>query len=178
MYKKPIMKIVAIIVSAITLYFIIIWQPEIEEPEEYRVDNQSINDSNMVDNYIEEESSSNNEGDTGINKDEDSKETDLSENAYIDEDNTSSTVIVMSSNFNDIMEQLLIEEKTSVKNILNKLSVTDYERVNNMLNGVDIEKNAIDAFQLLHRRLPNEDFKQLEQILGKYIDFEVIKSNI
>lgn len=73
---------------------------------------------------------------------------------------------ILTINLGNVIDNLTLDEKNVVRNILNKLSVIDCAKVNSILK----KRGIIEALSYMEKRLIKEDYKRLEGILNQYID--------
>lgn len=172
MNKEIIMKISAIIVSAITIYTVIIWQPK----DNSEIVEENLNDINNVLDNKEKENSSNifqidqlssliNSNDTSIDNGKSSTE-------------GLGTIVIKEKTFDEIINKIDSEEKEEINNVLKKLSITDCSKIDNFLNQEDNNKGLNEAFQFIRKRLSAEDYDRFQEILSKYVDFTNVNSNL
>lgn len=143
MQSKIIMRSLSLIVGAISIYIIFLYEPKIEGLDNNILEEKVDSTIEEVDNTVEVLGQQ--EVIHGYKHD------------------------VLSINLDGIIENLTTDEKNTVKGILFKLSVIDCAKVNSILNSSSIEPQR-EALLFIKKRLLEEDYRRLEGILNQYID--------
>lgn len=172
MNKEIIMKISAIIVSVITIYTVIIWEPK----DNGEVLDKKINDTNdVVDNKTEEIDTDNfqiNELESlnGTNNTSTNSDEEFAEGL--------GTIVANEKTFDDIIDKISSKEKDEIKEVLKNLSITDCSKIDVFLEQEDSTKGINEAFIFIRKRLSDKDYEKFQEIISKYIDITNIDSNI
>lgn len=169
--KKPIvMKISAIVASAITIYTVIIWEPG--------VTGELLNEKNNYTNSLIEETIDNNisfqiDQVDNLNNPKDE---------YAENKNSSieglGTVVLKEKSFDDLINKVSLNEKEEINEVVKKLSITDCSKIDKFLNQADGFNGVNEAFEFIKKRLSAEDYEKFQDILSKYIDFTNVNSNL
>lgn len=153
MNTKILMRITACLFAIIVFYVIVVWQPKIGASEDVYSENlmEENNDSMENDNDVE--------SDKGFNSTDD--ENNIDNNIY------GENILIIK--FDNISDQLSLDEKKTINKILGKLSVTDCAKVNEILynNYGESDKGALE---FIKKRLLEEDYRKIEGILSQYLD--------
>ena len=172
MNKEVAMKISAIIISAITLYTVIIWQPK----DNGEIIEENLNDINNV------FSSENKEENSSIFQVDDISLVEDTNNISIDNVKDSAeglgTLVIEEKTFDEIINKISLKEKEEISDVLKKLSITDCSKIDSFLNQEDNSKALDEALQFIRKRLSAKDYERFQEILSKYIDLTNINSNI
>lgn len=168
MNKERAMKFSSIIVGAITIYMVIIWEPK-ENGE--RVE-KNLNSTNDVVNNEEQNVDS-----IAFQIDE-LDSLDNSNYASIDIEKGLGSIAISEKNFDDLINKISSEEKDEIKDVLEKLSITDCSKIDVFLNQEDNSKGMSEALEFIRKRLSDEDYEKFQEIISKYIDITNINSNI
>jgi hypothetical protein len=171
MNKEIIMKISAIIVSAITIYTVIIWQPK---------DNGEVVEENL--NNIKDVLDNKENADNSIFQIDQLNLPNNSSDKAMDNGKNSTeglgAIVIKEKTFDEIINKIDSKEKEEINDVLKKLSIIDCSKIDNFLSQDDNSKGLNDAFQFIRKRLSSEDYDRFQQILSKYIDFTNINSNL
>ena len=89
------------------------------------------------------------------------------------------SVLVFKVSKDNIPKQLTVAEKTKLLYILRKLSSIDYAKINESLNKSNELEGAKEALNLLKLRLNGRDYKEIKDILSRFVDnIENLENNI
>lgn len=170
MNKPIVMKISAIVASAITIYTVIIWEPG--------VTSESLDEKNNYTNSHIEETMDNNIG-FQINEVENLNNP---KDEYTENKNTSieglGSVVLKEKSFDDLINKVSLNEKDEINEVVKKLSITDCSKIDNFLNQGDGSNGVNEAFEFIKKRLSAEDYEKFQDIISRYIDFTNVNSNL
>lgn len=168
MSKGALMKISAIIISAITIYTVIIWEPKSVDS----ISSEQISNSNNIVSEVDN---------TAFQLDK-LEDIDSSNYNYSSNENNLTeglgTVIIEQKSFEDIIKEVNSKERDEIDKVLRNLSITDYSKVDKLLSQKNSSKGINEAFEFIRKRLSIEDYRRFEEIISKYIDITNIDSNI
>lgn len=89
------------------------------------------------------------------------------------------SVLVFKVSKENIPKQLTFTEKTKLLSILRKLSSIDYAKINESLNKSNELEGAKEALNLLKLRLNDREYKEIKDILSRFVDnIENLEKNI
>ncbi|CUQ10347.1 hypothetical protein BH721_06115 [Clostridium baratii] len=202
MKKIVITSFLAILLS-LSFYFIAIWEPdsyigenvdknlvldenkndkkettdEINKKENIKEDNieDKKNNSDSSQSLNLEDKSSNNilneeEKNTGM------QENDTNDNNKEGNDAVQSNASVFTVKKEEIIDKLSFKDKTKLLSVANKMSAVDVERIRESLEKSDEKEGAAEVFKVIKRRLTDEDYKQIKEILSPYINIKLLES--
>lgn len=202
MKKIVITSFLAILLS-LSFYFIAIWEPdsyigenvdknlvldenkndkkettdEVNKKENIKEDNieDKKNNSDSSQSLNLEDKSSNNilneeEKNTGM------QENDTKDNNKEGNDAVQSNASVFTVKKEEIIDKLSFKDKTKLLSVANKMSAVDVERIRESLEKSDEKEGAAEVFKVIKRRLTDEDYKQIKEILSPYINIKLLES--
>lgn len=202
MKKIVITSFLAILLS-LSFYFIAIWEPdsyigenvgknlvldenkndkkettdEVNNKENIKEDNieDKKNNSDSSQSLNLEDKSSNNilneeEKNTGM------QENDTKDNNKEGNDAVQSNASVFTVKKEEIIDKLSFKDKTKLLSVANKMSAVDVERIRESLEKSDEKEGAAEVFKVIKRRLTDEDYKQIKEILSPYINIKLLES--
>ena len=202
MKKIVITSFLAILLS-LSFYFIAIWEPdsyigenvdknlvldenkndkkettdEVNNKENIKEDNieDKKNNSDSSQSLNLEDKSSNNilneeEKNTGM------QENDTKDNNKEGNDAVQSNASVFTVKKEEIIDKLSFKDKTKLLSVANKMSAVDVERIRESLEKSDEKEGATEVFKVIKRRLTDEDYKQIKEILSPYINIKLLES--
>ena len=202
MKKIVITSFLAILLS-LSFYFIAIWEPdsyigenvdknlvldenkndkkettdEVNKKENIKEDNieDKKNNSDSSQSLNLEDKSSNNilneeEKNTGM------QENDTNDNNKEGNDAVQSNASVFTVKKEEIIDKLSFKDKTKLLSVANKMSAVDVERIRESLEKSDEKEGAAEVFKVIKRRLTDEDYKQIKEILSPYINIKLLES--
>ncbi|MDU1052466.1 hypothetical protein [Clostridium baratii] len=202
MKKIVITSFLAILVS-LSFYFIAIWEPDsytennadknivldenkndkkettdkVNNKENIKEDNieDKENNSDSSKSLNSEDKSSNNilneeEKNTGM------QENDTKDNNKESNDAVQSNASVFTVKKEEIIDKLSFKDKTKLLSVANKMSAVDVERIRESLEKNDEKEGAAEVFKVIKRRLTDEDYKQIKEILSPYINIKLLES--
>lgn len=89
------------------------------------------------------------------------------------------SALVFKVSKDNIPKQLTFIEKTKLLSILRKLSSIDYAKINESLSKSNELEAAKEALNLLKLRLNSRDYKEIKDILSRFIDnIDILENNI
>lgn len=138
---KIIMRSMSIIIILITIFIIVLYEPNIKIEDMINL--------GEIKSEVEEDSTN----ESSISKDKEILK------------GTSYYTLTLDS----IVNNLTLDERNIVKGILGKLSVIDCAKINSILNDDNIDSKK-EALKYIKKRLLEEDYRMLENILNQYID--------
>ncbi|WP_461206710.1 hypothetical protein [Clostridium sp. DL1XJH146] len=74
-----------------------------------------------------------------------------------------------------ILDELTLNEKKTLLFLGTKFSPIDYVKIKNYLYMDDREEGVSCALKLAEKRLTNEDFKKMEDVIDEYIDVDAVE---
>lgn len=132
---------------------------------------KSLDNKSIVENKYEQKE----EKETKDNKNEVSKN-EPNKNDNIEKEESA---LVFKVSKDNIPKELTFIEKTKLLSILRKLSSIDYAKINESLNKGNELEGAKEALNLLKLRLNSRDYKEIKDILSRFVDnIEILESNI
>lgn len=202
MKKIVITSFLAILLS-LSFYFIAIWEPDsyignnadknivldekkndkkettdkVNNKENIKEDNieDKENNSDSSKSLNSEDKSSNNilneeEKNTGM------QENDTKDNNKESNDSVQSNASVFTVKKEEIIDKLSFKDKTKLLSVANKMSAVDVERIRESLEKNNEKEGAAEVFKVIRRRLTDEDYKQIKEILSPYINIKLLES--
>jgi len=85
---------------------------------------------------------------------------------------------VFKINKETIPQKISLKDKAKLVKIVGKLSVMDYGNIVEIMNGYDEMGGATEIFNILKKRLPEEDYQEVRDILYPYMYLENIEENM
>ena len=76
----------------------------------------------------------------------------------------------------EILDKLSFKDKTKLLSVANKMSAVDVERIRESLEKNNEKEGAAEVFKVIKRRLTDEDYKQIKEILSPYINIKLLES--
>ncbi|KJU73232.1 hypothetical protein UC77_00370 [Clostridium baratii] len=76
----------------------------------------------------------------------------------------------------EILDKLSFKDKTKLLSVANKMSAVDVERIRESLEKNNEKEGAAEVFKVIKRRLTDEDYKQVKEILSPYINIKLLES--
>ena len=204
MKKIVITSFLAILLS-LSFYFIVIWEPDsyaennvdknlvLDENENDKRETadevskkENVKEDNKEDNKEDKENNSNssqslNSEDESSNKilNEEDKNTEL-EKKHTNNINNKEAIQSNASLFTvkkeEILDKLSFKDKTKLLSVANKMSAVDVERIRESLEKNNEKEGAAEVFKVIKRRLTDEDYKQVKEILSPYINMKLLES--
>ncbi|WWU65357.1 hypothetical protein QJR26_03075 [Clostridium baratii] len=196
MKKIVITSFLAILLS-LSFYFIVIWEPD--SYAENNVDKNLVLDENENDKKetadevskkenVKEDKENNsnssqslNSEDEGSNKilNEEDKNTELEKkdtNNINNKEAIQSNASLFTVKKEEILDKLSFKDKTKLLSVANKMSAVDVERIRESLEKNNEKEGAAEVFKVIKRRLTDEDYKQVKEILSPYINIKLLES--
>lgn len=166
---KKILVFMIFIMTSLTMYFLVWWQPTEKNNQVINTSNVIETDNNMKDNTnVEKELDDSKKEQDKIEKDlkeeakkieEESKKAEEERAKKLEEEKENNKLIVKKIN-----ENMSIEDKKNVDKLLNGLSTIDLMKIEEGILSGDL--NSVKA--LITERLLLEDSKLFFEIIGKY----------
>lgn len=200
MKKIVITSFLAILLS-LSFYFIVIWEPdsyaennvdknlvldENENDKKETADEVSKKENVKEDNKEDKENNSNslqslNSEDESSNKilNEEDKNTELEKkdtNNINNKEAIQSNASLFTVKKEEILDKLSFKDKTKLLSVANKMSAVDVERIRESLEKNNEKEGAAEVFKVIKRRLTDEDYKQVKEILSPYINMKLLES--
>lgn len=200
MKKIVITSFLAILLS-LSFYFIVIWEPdsyaennvdknlvldENENDKKETADEVSKKENVKEDNKEDKENNSNlsqslNSEDESSNKilNEEDKNTELKKkdtNNINNKEAIQSNASLFIVKKEEILDKLSFKDKTKLLSVANKMSAVDVERIRESLEKNNEKEGAAEVFKVIKRRLTDEDYKQVKEILSPYINIKLLES--
>lgn len=200
MKKIVITSFLAILLS-LSFYFIVIWEPdsyaennvdknlvldENENDKKETADKVSKKENVKEDNKEDKENNSNslqslNSEDESSNKilNEEDKNTELEKkdtNNINNKEAIQSNASLFTVKKEEILDKLSFKDKTKLLSVANKMSAVDVERIRESLEKNNEKEGAAEVFKVIKRRLTDEDYKQVKEILSPYINIKLLES--
>ncbi|AQM61072.1 hypothetical protein [Clostridium baratii] len=200
MKKIVITSFLAILLS-LSFYFIVIWEPdsyaennvdknlvldENENDKKETADEVSKKENVKEDNKGDKENNSNssqslNSEDESSNKilNEEDKNTELEKkdtNNINNKEAIQSNASLFTVKKEEILDKLSFKDKTKLLSVANKMSAVDVERIRESLEKNNEKEGAAEVFKVIKRRLTDEDYKQVKEILSPYINIKLLES--
>ncbi|MBS6042637.1 hypothetical protein QJR52_11835 [Clostridium baratii] len=200
MKKIVITSFLAILLS-LSFYFIVIWEPdsyaennvdknlvldENENDKKETADEVSKKENVKEDNKEDKENNSNssqslNSEDESSNKilNEEDKNTELEKkdtNNINNKEAIQSNASLFTVKKEEILDKLSFKDKTKLLSVANKMSAVDVERIRESLEKNNEKEGAAEVFKVIKRRLTDEDYKQVKEILSPYINIKLLES--
>lgn len=200
MKKIVITSFLAILLS-LSFYFIVIWEPdsyaennvdknlvldENENDKKETADEVSKKENVKEDNKEDKENNSNlsqslNSEDESSNKilNEEDKNTELKKkdtNNINNKEAIQSNASLFTVKKEEILDKLSFKDKTKLLSVANKMSAVDVERIRESLEKNNEKEGAAEVFKVIKRRLTDEDYKQVKEILSPYINIKLLES--
>ncbi len=200
MKKIVITSFLAILLS-LSFYFIVIWEPdsyaennvdknlvldENENDKKETADEVSKKENVKEDNKEDKENNSNssqslNSEDESSNKilNEEDKNTELEKkdtNNINNKEAIQSNTSLFTVKKEEILDKLSFKDKTKLLSVANKMSAVDVERIRESLEKNNEKEGAAEVFKVIKRRLTDEDYKQVKEILSPYINIKLLES--
>lgn len=196
--KKIFLTILIAIMTSLTIYFVVFWQPKeyVNEPLEVKKTETIIleeNSNKEKDNVNQKENSKkdnitnnyseNIESNSHFKKDytynvENTENKDLhidSVNENLKEENLNQKIFNVEKN--QIIDKLSLKDKVKLLSIAKKISVVDVEKIKSNLNK-DGEDGILEVARVLKDRLQGEDYDIIKDILSPYVNIKFIESII
>ncbi|MGG7209138.1 hypothetical protein [Clostridium baratii] len=204
MKKIVITSFLAILLS-LSFYFIVIWEPDsyaennvdknlvLDENENDKKETadevskkENVKEDNKEDNKEDKENNSNssqslNSEDESSNKilNEEDKNTELEKkdtNNINNKEAIQSNTSLFTVKKEEILDKLSFKDKTKLLSVANKMSAVDVERIRESLEKNNEKEGAAEVFKVIKRRLTDEDYKQVKEILSPYINIKLLES--
>ncbi|WP_338586718.1 hypothetical protein QIT93_12125 [Clostridium baratii] len=204
MKKIVITSFLAILLS-LSFYFIVIWEPDsyaennvdknlvLDENENDKKETadevskkENVKEDNKEDNKEDKENNSNssqslNSEDESSNKilNEEDKNTELEKkdtNNINNKEAIQSNASLFTVKKEEILDKLSFKDKTKLLSVANKMSAVDVERIRESLEKNNEKEGAAEVFKVIKRRLTDEDYKQVKEILSPYINIKLLES--
>lgn len=204
MKKIVITSFLAILLS-LSFYFIVIWEPDsyaennvdknlvLDENENDKKETadevskkENVKEDNKEDNKGDKENNSNssqslNSEDESSNKilNEEDKNTELEKkdtNNINNKEAIQSNASLFTVKKEEILDKLSFKDKTKLLSVANKMSAVDVERIRESLEKNNEKEGAAEVFKVIKRRLTDEDYKQVKEILSPYINIKLLES--
>lgn len=156
--KKILLVLVILTAGCITAYTVLLWEPKTLGSEKVQEDKSSIA-------MNQEENSKEVESKVTDNKEETKSVSNYSQSIFKVEVST-------------IVSQLSKESYSELFEIVTSLSSTDIGRIEEALRDRDREAGARKVIGILKKRLSNESYNKVEEVLSPYINFEVLNKEI
>lgn len=197
MKKIVITSFLAILLS-LSFYFIVIWEPD--SYAENNVDKNLVLDDNKNDKKetadevskkenVKEDKENNSNSSQSLNSEDESsnkilneeeKNTEVQENDTKDNKEGNEAIQSNASLFTvkkeEILDKLSFKDKTKLLSVANKMSAVDVERIRESLEKNNEKEGAAEVFKVIKRRLTDEDYKQIKEILSPYINIKLLES--
>lgn len=141
-------------------------EDNIEDKENNSDSSQSLNSEDKSSNNILNEKEKN----TGM------QENDTKDNNKESNDAVQSNASVFTVKKEEIIDKLSFKDKTKLLSVANKMSAVDVERIRESLEKNDEKEGAAEVFKVIKRRLTDEDYKQIKEILSPYINIKLLES--
>lgn len=202
MKKIVITSFLAILLS-LSFYFIAIWEPDSyignnadknlvldenknDKKETNNKENAKNDHINNKDNKEEKENNSDssqslNSEDENSNKilNKEDKNTELEKkdtNNINNKEAIQSNASLFTVKKEEILDKLSFKDKTKLLSVANKMSAVDVERIRESLEKNNEKEGAAEVFKVIRRRLTDEDYKQIKEILSPYINIKLLES--
>lgn len=202
MKKIVITSFLAILLS-LSFYFIAIWEPDSyignnadknlvldenknDKKETNNKENAKNDHINNKDNKEEKENNSDssqslNSEDENSNKilNKEDKNTELEKkdtNNINNKEAIQSNASLFTVKKEEILDKLSFKDKTKLLSVANKMSAVDVERIRESLEKNNEKEGAVEVFKVIRRRLTDEDYKQIKEILSPYINIKLLES--
>lgn len=205
MKKIVITSFLAILVS-LSFYFIAIWEPESytennvgkdlvlddNKNDKKETTDKASNEENIKDENKEENKEKNSDSSQSsklenesinetLNEEDKNKELEKTETSNINnkedkEEAIQSNASIFTVKKEDIIEKLSFKDKTKLLSVANKMSAVDVERIKESLGNKNEKEGIGEAFNVIKRRLTEEDYKQIKEILSPYINIKLLES--
>lgn len=198
--KKIFLSILIAIMTSLTIYFVVFWQPKeyVNEPLEVKKTESGIleEDSNKEENKdnikqkenLKKDNTTNNyseniEGNSNLEKNytynvENTENKDLHINLVnenSEEENLNQKIFNIEKD--QIIDKLSLKDKVKLLSIAKKISVVDVEKIKSNLNK-DGEEGILEVAKVLKYRLQAEDYDTVKDILSPYVNIKFIESII
>lgn len=198
--KKLFLTILLAIMTSLTIYFVVFWQPKeyVNEPLEVKEteisdilkheDNSKEKNKSDVKESLKKDDINNNyseniKDNTYINKGhihsvdniEDKDLNSNSTNEKLEQENLNQKIFNIEKE--QIIDKLSLKEKVKLLSIAKKISVVDAEKIKNNLNK-NGEEWVLEVARVLKYRLQAEDYDIVKEILSPYINIKFIESII
>ena len=141
-------------------------EDNIEDKENNSDSSKSLNSEDKSSNNILNEEEKN----TGM------QENDTKDNNKESNDAVQSNASVFTVKKEEIIDKLSFKDKTKLLSVANKMSAVDVERIRESLEKNDEKEGAAEVFKVIKRRLTDEDYKQIKEILSPYINIKLLES--
>lgn len=203
MKKIVITSFLAILLS-LSFYFIAIWEPDSyigdnvdknlvldeNKNDKKETTDKASNEENIKDENKEENKEKNSDSSQSLNSgykssnnilNEEEKNTGMQENNTKDNNKESNDAVqsnasVFTVKKEEIIDKLSFKDKTKLLSLANKMSAVDVERIRESLEKSDEKEGAAEVFKVIKRRLTDEDYKQIKEILSPYINIKLLES--
>lgn len=198
--KKLFLTILLAIMTSLTIYFVVFWQPKeyVNEPLEVKEteisdilkheDNSKEKNKSDVKESLKKDDINNNyseniKDNAYINKGhihsadniEDKDLNSNSTNEKLEQENLNQKIFNIEKE--QIIDKLSLKEKVKLLSIAKKISVVDAEKIKNNLNK-NGEEGVLEVARVLKYRLQAEDYDIVKEILSPYINIKFIESII
>ncbi|MDY3207490.1 hypothetical protein [Clostridium baratii] len=196
MKKIVITSFLAILLS-LSFYFIVIWEPD--SYAENNVDKNLVLDENENDKKetadevskkenVKEDKENNSNSSQSLNSEDESSNKILNEedkNTELEKKDTNninnkeaiqSNASLFTVKKEEILDKLSFKDKTKLLSVANKMSAVDVERIRESLEKNNEKEGAAEVFKVIKRRLTDEDYKQVKEILSPYINIKLLES--
>lgn len=202
MKKIVITSFLAILLS-LSFYFIAIWEPDSyigenvdknlvldENKNNKKETTDGVNNKENIKEDNIEDKKNNSDSSQSLNLEdkssnnilnEEEKNTGMQENNTKDNNKESNDAVqsnasVFTVKKEEIIDKLSFKDKTKLLSLANKMSAVDVERIRESLEKSDEKEGAAEVFKVIKRRLTDEDYKQIKEILSPYINIKLLES--
>lgn len=202
MKKIVITSFLAILLS-LSFYFIAIWEPDsyignnadknLVLDENKNDKKETNNKENAKDDHInnkdnKEEKENNSDSSQSLNSEDENsnkilnkedKNTELEKkdtNNINNKEAIQSNASLFTVKKEEILDKLSFKDKTKLLSVANKMSAVDVERIRESLEKNNEKEGAAEVFKVIRRRLTDEDYKQIKEILSPYINIKLLES--
>lgn len=202
MKKIVITSFLAILLS-LSFYFIAIWEPDsyignnadknLVLDENKNDKKETNNKENAKDDHInnkdnKEEKENNSDSSQSLNSEDENsnkilnkedKNTELEKkdtNNINNKEAIQSNASLFTVKKEEILDKLSFKDKTKLLSVANKMSAVDVERIRESLEKNNEKEGAVEVFKVIRRRLTDEDYKQIKEILSPYINIKLLES--
>lgn len=203
MKKIVITSFLAILLS-LSFYFIAIWEPDSyvgnnsdenlvldENKNDKKETTDEVNKKEKVKKDNKEEKENNSDSSQSLNSEDGSSNKVLNEvdkNTVMQENHTKdinskegneavqSNASLFTVKKEEIINKLSFKDKTKLLSVANKMSAVDVERIRESLEKNNEKEGASEVFKVIKRRLTDEDYKQIKEILSPYINIKLLES--
>lgn len=197
--KKIVITSCLAILLSLSFYFIVIWEPDSyvgnnadknivldENKNNKKETTDKVNDKENI-KEDKEDKENNYDSSQSLNSEDESSNKILNEeekniesqkkDTSNKEDNKAvqSNAALFIVKKEEILDRLSFKDKTKLLSVANKMSAVDVERIKESLEKKNGKEGVAEAFNIIKRRLTDEDYKEIKEILSPYINIKLLE---